>query len=174
MSVLKESIKHLFEGTDQSDELSQILNNYKGIAKFDDATWRDILDRFYHGLPKYKLSDITDIEFLTKCRDYLTREVRKVKEDDYYDLSDYDRRQYDSLVRWLDTIRSYISTAKKKNKGTYDIEQSIRNDIFSCINGNGSIKDEEKLKHLRSKYRDYASLYSRIYNSIMTKERWYD
>ena len=57
-------------------------------------------------------------------------------------------------------------------RGTYEIEQQITNDIWSCIHN--TEVDFDALKEIRAKYKDYISLYRRIEKRILDEERWYD
>lgn len=128
-------------------------------------TWQDyevFKDQYMRGFARP--TDAPDNE-LAAAISFLANERRKAERHE-------DRVEAAQIEKQLDTLRDAKNTKKKMQNGTYELERQITNDIWSCVHGTDA--DYDALKEVRAKYRDNASLYRRIENRILSKERWYD
>lgn len=143
------------------DGICESLNESK--LKFNSTDYNKFKNTYMYGAG-VSPENAPDDE-LEAAIDYLVKYLRQARNCSNYELAIYIEKE----LNWL---KSAKTIKKKKAKGTYEIEGQIEDDIWACIDGKKNI-DWDALKELRSKYKDHASLFSRIRKRILDKDMWF-
>lgn len=138
------------------------LNSSETANRYTWYTYEAFQDKYMRGFGE--LTEAPDEE-LAAAITFLSNERRKAQR-----RTDTDEVVY--IEKQLNRLRVARDTKKKMQKGTYELERQITDDIWNCIHN--TEVDFDALKEIRAKYRDNISLYRRIENRILNKERWYD